>query len=93
MSYQMTAKDKAFQQEKQKLRKEAERWQQAYFEAAKEVDTLDARIVELTNEIALLNKIIEEKCGVDPEDLKAHMERTEKLSDMLSFLTKMGGMY
>lgn len=93
MAYQMSAKDKAFLQEKQKLRKEAERWRQAYFEATREVNTLNARIVELTDEIVLLNKIIEEKCGIDPEDLKAHMERTEKLSDMLSFLTKMGGMY
>ena len=87
MAYQLTAKDKKFLEEKQKLQTKYIKLEEQYLSyratAEKEIATLKNRIDELEQ----LLEEAESAIGVDAVELHEHIKNTKYLKDMLSFLT------
>lgn len=88
MAYQKTAKDKAWDRERQKLRGEANYWQLAYGRKEREYQ-------EAKNEIAMLQKENEKLRAVitslteeeaSPEEIMKKLNKNAELHDMMKFL-------
>ena len=87
MAYQLTAKDKKFLEEKQKLQTKYAKLEEQYFSYRA---TTEREIVALKDRIDELEQLLEETeriVGVDAVELHEHMKNTKQLKDMLSFLT------
>ena len=87
MTYQPTAKDKKFLEEKQKLQTKYVKLEEQYLSYRA---TTEREIVALKDRIDELEQLLEETesiVGVDAVELHEHMKNTKQLKDMLSFLT------
>ena len=87
MAYQLTAKDKKFLEEKQKLQTKYTKLEEQYLSYRA---TTEREIVALKDRIDELEQLLEETesiVGVDAVELLEHMKNTKQLKDMLSFLT------
>lgn len=87
MTYQLTAKDKKFLEEKQKLQTKYAKLEEQYLSYRA---TTEREIVALKDRIDELEQLLEETesiVGVDAVELHEHMKNTKLLKDMLSFLT------
>lgn len=87
MAYQLTAKDKKFLEEKQKLQTKYAKLEEQYLSYRA---TTEREIVALKDRIDELEQLLEETesiVGVDAVELYEHMKNTKQLKDMLSFLT------
>ena len=87
MAYQLTAKDKKFLEEKQKLQTKYAKLEEQYLSYRA---TTEREIVALKDRIDELEELLEETesvVGVDAVELHEHMKNTKQLKDMLSFLS------
>ena len=88
MAYQLTAKDRKFLEEKQKLQTKYAKLEEQYLSYRA---TTEKEIVALKNRIDELEQLLEETeniVGVDAVELHEHMKNTKYLKDMLSTLTR-----
>ena len=87
MAYQLTAKDKKFLEEKQKLQTKYAKLEEQYFSYRA---TTEREIVDLKDGIDELEQLLEETESivcVDAVERHEHRKNTKQLNDMLSFLT------
>ena len=93
----LSAKDKAFQQERQRLMKEAEKWRQLVITRDGQLYEKDKKIEELEKKVAELHKQIEEHFHMTPEQFDEHIHRDMRGVEAIEFLKAMtgrfGGMY
>lgn len=85
----LSAKDKAFQEERMRLMKQTETYRQL-------VITRDAQLSEAEKEIKKLKEditLLESKVGISAEELRKHMVQTASLNAMLKPLFDMRGAY
>ena len=93
----LSAKDKAFQQERQRLMKQAESYRQLVITRDDQLYEKDKKIEELEQKIADLHKQIEEHFHMTPEQFDEHIHRDMRGVEAIEFLKAMtgrfGGMY
>lgn len=86
---QLSAKDKAFQEERMRLMKQAETYRQLVITRDKQLSEAEKENKKLKEDIALL----ESKIGASVEELRKHMAQTEKLNTILNPLFDLKGVY
>ncbi len=88
MAYQKTAKDKAWDRERAKLRGEANYWQLAYGQKERECQTMEKEIAALQKENEKLRAVIAEltKGEMTPEEVMAKMRKQSELADLMKFM-------
>ena len=86
---QLSAKDKAFQEERMRLMKQAETYRQLVITRDSQLYEAEKEIKKLKEDIALL----ESKIGVSAEELRKHMVQTASLNAMLKPLFDLRGVY
>lgn len=87
----MSAKDKAFLQEKQRLMKQAETYRQLVITRDGQLYEKDRKIEELEKKIAELYKQIEEHFHMTPEQFDEHIHRDMRGVEAIEFLKAMTG--
>lgn len=88
MPYQKTAKDLAWDKERQKLKKEAEEWRRKYIREYCEVEQLLKKIREQEDEIQRLREAITylTEGAATPDEVLERMKKQSELCDMMKFL-------
>lgn len=88
MAYQKTAKDLAWDKERQKLKKEAEEWRRKYIREYSEVEQLLKKIREQDDEIQHLREAITylTEGAATPDEVLEKMKKQSELCDMMKFL-------
>ena len=86
---QLSAKDKAFQEERMRLMKQTETYRQLVITRDGQLYEAEKEIKKLKEDIALL----ESKIGVSAEELRKHMVQTASLNAMLKPLFDLRGVY
>ena len=93
----LSAKDKAFQEERMRLMKQAESYRQLVITRDGQLYEKDKKIEELEKKIADLYKQIEEHFHMTPEQFDEHIHRDMRGVEAIEFLKTMtgrfGGMY
>ena len=93
----LSAKDKAFQQERQRLMKQAESYRQLVITRDNQLYEKDKKIEELEKKVADLHKQIEEHFHMTPEQFDEHIHRDMRGIEAIEYLRAMtgrlGGMY
>ena len=79
----LSAKDKAFQEERQRLMKQTESFRQLVIERDRQLNEKDKEIEALKKQNAELNEWIEKHLDSPSEELIAHIQRTKELSNTL----------
>ena len=87
----LSAKDKAFQQERQRLMKEAENYRQLVITRDGQLYEKDKKIAELEKTIANLHKQIEDHFHMTPEQFDEHIHRDMRGVEAIEFLRSMTG--
>ena len=87
----MSAKDKAFQQERQRLMKQAENYRQLDIARDGQLYERDKKIEELEKKIAELHKQIEEHFHMTPEQFDEHIHKDMRGVEAVEFLKAMTG--
>ena len=87
----MSAKDKAFQQERQRLMKQAENYRQLVIARDGQLYERDKKIEELEKKIAELHKQIEEHFHMTPEQFDEHIHKDMRGVEAVEFLKAMTG--
>ena len=87
----LSAKDKAFQQERQRLMKEAESYRQLVITRDGQLYEKDKKIAELEKTIASLHKQIEDHFHMTPEQFAEHANRDMRGVEAIEFLRSMTG--
>ena len=87
----MTAKDKAFLREKQRLMKQAENYRQLVITRDNQLYERDKKIEELEKKIAELHKQIEEHFHMTPEQFDEHIHKDMRGVEAVEFLKAMTG--
>lgn len=82
----MSAKDKAFQQERQRLMKQAETYRQLVITRDGQLYEKDKKIEELEKKIAELHKQIEEHFHMTPEQFDEHIHKDMRGVEAVEFL-------
>ena len=85
----MSAKDKAFQQERQRLMKQAETYRQLVITRDNQLYEKDKKIEELEKKIAELHKQIEEHFHMTPEQFNEHIHKDMRGVEAVEFLKAM----
>lgn len=85
----MSAKDKAFQKEKQRLMKQAETYRQLVITRDSQLYEKDKKIEELEKKIAELHKQIEEHFHMTPEQFDEHIHKDMRGVEAVEFLKAM----
>ena len=90
MAYQKTAKDKAWDRERAKLRGEANYWQLAYGQKERECQNKDKEIAAFQKENEKLRAVIAEltKGEMTPEEIMVKMRKQAELADLMKFMVK-----
>lgn len=86
---QLSAKDKAFQEERMRLMKQTETYRQLVITRDKQLSEAEKENKKLKEDIALL----ESKIGVSAEELQKHMKQTADLNAILKPLFDLRGAY
>lgn len=93
----LSAKDKAFQEERMRLMKQAENYRQLVITRDDQLYKRDKKIEELEKKIAELYKQIEEHFHMTPEQFDEHIHRDMRGVEAIEYLRAMtgrlGGMY
>ena len=93
----LSAKDKAFQEERQRLMKQAESYRQLVITRDGQLYEKDKKIEELEKKIAELYKQIEEHFHMTPEQFDEHIHKDMRGVEAIEYLRAMtgrlGGMY
>ena len=87
----LSAKDKAFQQERQRLMKQAENYRQLVITRDEQLYERDKKIAELEKTIANLHKQIEEHFHMTPEQFDEHIHKDMRGVEAIEFLRSMTG--
>lgn len=87
----MSAKDKAFQQERQRLMKQAETYRQLVITRDSQLYEKDKKIEELEKKIAELHTQIEEHFHMTPEQFDEHIHKDMRGVEAVEFLKAMTG--
>ena len=87
----LSAKDKAFQQERQRLMKQAENYRQLVITRDEQLYEKDKKIAELGKTIANLHKQIEDHFHMTPEQFDEHIHRDMRGVEAIEFLRSMTG--
>jgi hypothetical protein len=93
MSKILSAKDKAFQQERQRLMKQAESYRQLVITRDGQLYEKDKKIEELEKKVADLRKQIEEHFHMSAEEFAAHVSREKKANQAFELLFSLRGSY
>ena len=93
----LSAKDKAFQQERQRLMKQAETYRQLVITRDGQLYEKDKKIEELEKKVAELHKQIEDHFHMTPEQFDEHIHRDMRGVEAIEYLRaitgRLGGMY
>ena len=93
----LSAKDKAFQEERMRLMKQAESYRQLVITRDDQLYKRDKKIEELEKKIAELYKQIEEHFHMTPEQFDEHihwdMRGIEAIEYLRAMTCRLGGMY
>lgn len=93
----LSAKDKAFQQERQRLMKQAESYRQLVITRDGQLYEKDKKIAELEKKVSDLYAQVEEHFHMTPEQFDEHIHRDMRGVEAIEFLKTMtgrfGGMY
>ena len=87
----LSAKDKAFQQERQRLMKQAESYRQLVITRDGQLYEKDKKIAELEKKVADLHKQIEEHFHMTPEQFDEHIHRDMRGVEAIEYLRAMTG--
>ena len=91
MARTLSAKDKAFQQERQRLMKQAETYRQLVITRDGQLYEKDKKIEELGKKIAELHTQIEEHFHMTPEQFDEHIHKDMRGVEAIEFLKAMTG--
>lgn len=93
----LSAKDKAFQQERQRLMKQAESYRQLVITRDGQLYEKDKKIAELEKKVSDLYAQVEEHLHMTPEQFDEHIHRDMRGIEAIEYLRAMtgrfGGMY
>lgn len=89
MGRPLSAKDKAFQAEKMRLMKEAEKWRQMVIERDIQLSNAEKKIAALEGTIVRLNEKIEEHFHMTPEQFDEHIHKDMRGVEAIEFLRAM----
>ena len=87
----LSAKDKAFQQERQRLMKQTESYRQLVITRDRQLYEKDKKIEELEKKIAELHKQIENHLHMTPEQFDEHIRKDMRGVEAIEFLRAMTG--
>ena len=87
----MSAKDKAFQKEKQRLMKQTETYRQLVITRDNQLYEKDKKIEELEKKITELHNQIEEHFHMTPEQFDKHIHKDMRGIEAVEFLKAMTG--
>jgi hypothetical protein len=87
----LSAKDKAFQQERQRLMKQISYWQDMVVEKNIQLSKDELKIMELEQKIADLYKQIEDHFHMTPEQFDEHIHRDMRGVEAVEYLRAMTG--
>ena len=97
MGRQLSAKDKAFQKEREYLKKQISYWRDMVVEKNIQLTKDELKIMELEQQIVDLHKQIEEHFHMTPEQFDEHIHRDMRGVEAIEYLRAMtgrfGGMY
>lgn len=91
MGRQLSAKDKAFQKEREYLKKQISYWRDMVVEKNVQLSKDELKIMELEQQIAELHKQIEEHFHMTPEQFDEHIHRDMRGVEAIEFLKAMTG--
>ena len=89
MARHLSAKDKAFQEERMRLMKEAEKWRQMVIERDRQLSDAERQIKDLEAKHAALYKQVEEHLRMTPEQFDEHIHRDMRGVEAVEFLMHM----
>lgn len=93
MAKELSAKDKAFQKERERLMKQAESYRRLVITRDDQLYEKDKRIDELEKKVADLHKQIEDHFHMSAEEFAAHASREKKATQALEMLFSLRGTY
>ena len=95
MSYQKTAKDKAWDKERTKMKSEISNWISRCGEKEKQIQELNKKIANLESQLRIYHQVISTLSNgkATPEEIISSMKRTENFANTLDVLFKAGGLY
>ena len=93
----LSAKDKAFQKEREHLKKQISYWRDMVVEKNIQLSKDELKIMELEQQIAELHKQIEDHFHMTPEEFAEHINKDMRGIEAIEYLRAMtgrfGGMY
>ena len=87
----LSAKDKAFQQERQRLMKQAESYRQLVITRDGQLYEKDKKIAELEKKVSDLYAQVEEHLHMTPEQFDEHIHKDMRGIEAIEFLKAMTG--
>ena len=91
MARHLSAKDKAFQEERMRLMKKAEEFRQLVIVRDGQLYERDKKINELEKTIEMLNAQIQEHLKMTPEEFAEHIKKDMRGVEAVEFLKAMTG--